>query len=286
MKRVAVCGSVSYDIVHRKGRVYESWGGIIFNILSLSLDNTLNIIPVTYVGSDRLSALLKILPLNISTKKILISNGTNVNRLHIIDENNRIEFITPLSPQIELNHLKELSNVDFLHINPVMGKEFSIQTLEDITKFFSCKKMIDIHSMLLGIDKNGKRYFRNLTAKEEDIIFSYFDIIQMNERESQIIMKGRFNSFNSFPYSKIILITKGAKGVLVNYKNITVEIGVERKEGNSIGAGDIFSGAFISMYLKTEDPFESAKFGAKIASQSIGPNTIQEKIQQIKRGGV
>lgn len=279
MKNVAISGCVSYDKI---GNVF-SLGGITYNVLSLSLDKEIEVFPITYIGKDLKEEFLSLLSSNVDLKYVIEIENTNRNILHIYN-NERYEFITTFSPEININMLTKIEEeIEFILINPVMGWEFSFETLKEIKKIPIPSKMIDIHSLALGIKGNGERYQKVLRPDESEILIDSFDIIQMNMREYYAMVQKKFPvGIEYFGPEKIIIVSDAEKGAYIyNNKKLKHFSSSNPSKKHIVGAGDIFSGIFISFFLKMKDPFDSVKNTVDVMER-INGDTIIEKIDSIK----
>lgn len=279
MKKVAIAGCISFDKINN----IDSLGGITYNILSLSLDKELKIFPVTYIGKDIKKEFISLIPPNVDLKYVIEIEKTNRNVLHIYN-NERFEFITTYSPEIDIDTLKSINEeIELILINPVMGWEFSYETLKKIKELKFPLKMLDVHSLTLGIRENGERFKKILQREEREILIESFDIIQMNMQEYYALVHKTFpESLQSFPDDRIIIVSDAEKGASI-YHNKKLEHYISKKpeKKHIIGAGDIFSGIFISFFLKTRDPFLSIKNTVDVM-EKINGDRIIDKINSVK----
>jgi sugar/nucleoside kinase (ribokinase family) len=88
--------------------------------------------------------------------------------------------------------------------------------------------------------------------------------------------------------SKIVLVTKGAKGLalLFDEKNYNIPSYKPKILKDFTGAGDVLIGAFLAEYIKGEEPVWCACVGSAAASvkiESIGPQLLNRKEEIYKR---
>ncbi len=279
MRNVGIAGSISYDKI---GNI-ESLGGITYNLLSLALDRRIKIFPVTYLGKDIKKEFMSLMTPNIDLKYVIEIEMTNRNVLHVYN-NERYEFITPYSPEIDISLLENMDeDIELILINPVMGWEFKYETLNRIKELKIPFKMLDVHSLTLGIKENGERFQKMLEKEESRILIENFDIIQMNMREYYALVHSFFpEGIEIFPDDKIIIVSDAEKGAYIyNKKRLEHYVSKNPEKKHIIGAGDIFSGIFISFFLNTKDPFLSVKNTVEILER-INGDSILDKINSIK----
>uniref|UniRef100_A0A7C4YBI2 Carbohydrate kinase PfkB domain-containing protein n=1 Tax=candidate division WOR-3 bacterium TaxID=2052148 RepID=A0A7C4YBI2_UNCW3 len=279
MNNVIVSGAISYD---RIDNIY-SLGGITYNILSLSLDKNINVFPVTFIGKDIKEEFVELMEVNVNLKYTIEIEKTNRNVLHIYNDE-RYEFLTTFSPEIEIDMIKKVREQSrLILINPVMGWEFNLQTLKEIRNLDIPYKMMDIHSFALGTKENGERFKRLLNDDESETIKESFDIIQMNMREYYAFVHKDFpEGIDYFPKEKIVIVSDAERGAYVYHDRKLEHFSSKNPlKKHIVGAGDIFSGLFISFFLEKNEPFDSVRRSVE-CMENINGDTILEKINSIK----
>ena len=281
--RIGVSGCLSFDIIKLPDFSIQSWGGIAYNILTLSLCTDATIYPITYVGNELKDALFKIFPANVSCECVKISNATNRNTIHVSGEN-RYEFITPHAPEIDIDMFHCPGKMEFLLLNPVMGWEFSLETLNQIEQVNAKITMIDVHNLTLGMHKSGERYRIYLDKKLVETILDKFHIIQMNRDEYTSFTGKKYpEGLRNLPERTIFFITLSKDGATVVHRGRweTFKPKIVFKK-DIIGAGDISGSIFALSFLKTGDPFLSCERTVRIMEHLKG-KTLEEKIESIKQ---
>ena len=175
------------------------------------------------------------------------------------------------------NHLK---NTPIVLFGPIADEvDFSL-----LNNFPNSLKAATIQGWLRQWDKNGK-----IAPKEMDwpqlknvdiVILSNADIAGFDNALENIIR-----------YANIVVLTKGAEGAVVFYKNKTMEFpAFPVNEIDPTGAGDIFAASFLVKYAETKDIALSAGFANAAASfvvEKIGvyipdKKEIKKRFQQKK----
>jgi len=281
--KIGVSGCLSFDIIKNPEFSIQSWGGIAYNLLTLSLCEDAEVYPITYVGVELKERLYKLLPENVSTECIRISNATNRNTIHLFGEN-RYEFITPYAPEISIEMLSCPGEMELLMLNPVMGWEFSMDTLESIDRVNSRIKMIDVHNLTLGTHESGRRYRISLDKRLVDTILKKFHIIQMNREEYNSFTGKEYpEGLKDLPETIIFFITLASEGATVVYDRRIETFKPQRIFNQDIiGAGDISGSIFALSFLFTGDPFISCERTVRIMEHLEG-NKLEEKIESIKQ---
>lgn len=89
---------------------------------------------------------------------------------------------------------------------------------------------------------------------------------------------------------KIVLVTQGAKGLVLCHENEVERVPTipAEKLVDPTGAGDAYSAGFIVGYLRTKDPKYSALFASCVASfvvEGIGTTTLPTREMVMRRLG-
>ncbi len=285
-KKIGLIGSFVLDTIYPfKGDKIEGLGGLYYSlvILSLLMNNKALFYPFAKIGKDFYPRLTKILNKykNIDKKKLIMVAQPH-NRVHLkyYSANERYEYSLNVLPSLRFGEIDFPAGMDILFINFISGRELRLQTLKKIRKNLNCPIYIDFHYLSLGFRKNGLRYPRPFPNWREWL--GCGDIIQMNENEGKILFGKKFNS-DYFRFarqilsngSKIFLLTLAEKGSILFYKN---DSGIKKviippfsygiaKEVT--GCGDAYSAGFLSEYIFSNKPKESAVFASKVAGFKV-----------------
>lgn len=156
---------------------------------------------------------------------------------------------------------------DGILLNMITGFDITLFQLKEIRRNYKGLIYLDVHTLSRGLDENYKRDFRVIPNFNEWA--SCVDIIQVNENEfntlsSKIdrleVIKDLLNLGVKF-----LIITKGSRGARV-YRLLKSEVismfqkGLQVKENNKIGCGDIFGAIFFYAYIKFNNLNKSLRF--------------------------
>ncbi|MDP3025883.1 MAG: carbohydrate kinase family protein [candidate division Zixibacteria bacterium] len=282
--KLAVIGTITKDtITFPNGKVTRSFGGILYNVLPLAQATQQDIIisPVCNLGSDiykRVIFYLKEFD-NIELSGISRVGGKN-NHVHLFYDRrwHKKEILKNLVPKIEFHQVKPYLDSDYLLINFISGFDIGLDTLRKIKAKTHSPIFIDVHSLILGITKNGKRFFKAPALWREYLKIA--DIVQMNFKEMQIISGSHLkpeNEMKEFARTilnlgpDILLVTRGRKGALLYYKKSKKIIRYQtsalkvRDFVDPTGCGDVFSSGFLLAYLKTSNTELSCEYANFLA---------------------
>jgi hypothetical protein len=283
--RIAVVGTINYDkVVSEGGSRFESFGGITYNIVALAeLSRGLEICPIAWVGEDRRDQLWEVLAHypEVRGEGISVSpSKTNENLLTYASPDQRDETLAVSVPPIGFEQIEPFLSSDLFLVNFISGFDLPLDTLRQLRDSFQGTVFIDIHSLTLGIDEEGRRFPKHVQDWEKWVACG--DVIQANHSEAEVLTGTELEDDEDLRKTalaimdlgpSVVLFTLGRRGCLVvNGK------GAERRSSlipapeveirDTTGAGDVFSAAFIVRYLETGDPVQSARFATHAAGKS------------------
>ena len=288
MFKITIIGTITQDIIHLPDRTKtESFGGISYNLLALSYLNPRNarIYPICNLGEDIYEKALSLLRKrkNIITKGVKKSKGKNNEvRLFCRKSGKRKEFLLGLAPPLNFAQIKPYLDSDIILINFISGFDLSLKTLERIRRNTKRPIFIDIHSLTLGIRKNGERF--QCKPKLWKRYLKCADILQMNWEELLVLSDKKIKNKNqtrkwgekilkSGP--KVLIITLGKGGAFIIYGEdgkIKYHLSPAKlsKTVDTVGCGDVFTSAFISSWLQRKDFKFSLDFANRVAGFKAG----------------
>jgi sugar/nucleoside kinase (ribokinase family) len=171
-------------------------------------------------------------------------------------------------------------------VNFISGFDLSLVTLKKIRKSTDALIFMDVHSLTLGFDDSGKRFFDAPKNWREWI--KQADLVQMSLPELKELAKRNLKShqeIKEFGRSilnlgpKIVLVTLGEKGGLVVFDDKVRRFVRQRRiclwqKGSKVrkfkdatGCGDVFSVGFLICYIHTRDLIKSVNFANYVAAE-------------------
>jgi sugar/nucleoside kinase (ribokinase family) len=299
MLNIAVLGTITRDtICYPDGRKIQSFGGILYNVLSLSFlgKKEIKVYPICNLGFDVYDSVLRILKKNKNIevegmKKVRRKNNHNL--LLYDEKNNKKEISRNSVPQLTYSQIEPFLGCDVILVNFISGSDIHLKTLKNIRENTPALIFMDIHSLILGKRKDGKRFVK--VPKNWRSLVSCANIVQCNFAEfSELSNKkvGSFAQIKNFAQSfflsgpRILLVTKGKDN---GYIFQVGERGIKanrtfvprlEKVTDLTGCGDVFSAAFLISYLKSNDPLLSANFANSVATYKCRFSGI-EKLSEL-----
>ena len=278
LQNILVLGSLHYDIFIESDKIpevgetvlgkkwYPKLGGKGANQATSLVKENINVNFASAVGNDDFSKFLinELKKNNISDSyltKIIGASGMSV-AISNKQGNYSAIVISGANLQISKN----------IFTNDNLWKNCSFLMIQN-----EIKEEINIAAAIEAKKRNVRIFFNAAPAKKiNNDLFELVDILLVNEIESQQLLETTSTDFKSQAqqlsnYISKIIITLGDKGVVYTEKN---------KQPNHIkahsvnvksahGAGDYFSGKFISNFIKTNNFADSINIANKKTSEFI-----------------
>jgi hypothetical protein len=222
---LGVVGTLVWDTIRRRdvrSEAVEEWGGIGYSLEALSglLPGEWEILPLVKVGSDLSEEAFRYLR---SIPRVRVSPGVTV----VPEPNNRVELrysgeirqaerLTGGVPPWSWTELRPLAGeCDALYVNFISGFEMDLETAIALREGFPGPIYADLHSLFLGMGRQGDRIPRALPHWAEWL--RCFDAVQMNEGEFELLGRAHGDSWRLAaelvgPELKLITVTLGSRG--------------------------------------------------------------------------
>jgi len=289
-----VFGHLTHDtIVTSDKRTHETSGGAAAyaSLTAAKLGAIVGI--VTKVGMDFRDAYLEYLRrANINLLGLKVKMGKTTAFENVYDEGGkRTQRLLSYTQPIETGDVPATYiNARCFHFGPVFH-----EVSYDIIKFAHEKGILTSLDPQGYCRDRGPRYVVKLCGwKEAKETLPHVDILKCDEAEAEkLTEEGDLNKAariiqGSGP--KIVLVTQGAKGLVLCHENEVERIPAipAEKLVDPTGAGDAYSAGFIVEYLRTKDPKYSALFASCVASfvvEGIGTTTLPTREMVMRRLG-
>ncbi|NOY78735.1 MAG: carbohydrate kinase family protein [Calditrichaeota bacterium] len=279
--KITVIGTVVRDTIYPyKGEPVYGWGGIYYTLSHLAgiLRDQAVLEPVFYLGYDVYDEFLELL-----TEKF---PNIRTNGIHKIDQKNNqviLKYITPeyreetsnyIPPPLPYDLIRPFVGNDVILLNFISGYEVTYETCKQIAEEKSGYLYVDFHSLAFGRNEDGSRFYQRPENWQDWVKLP--DILQMNEKEAETLAARALETVDDYKKfatelvqisNNIINITLGSKGSVLAFLSDGIpevyyfEPLKVNKVVDATGCGDSFATGFISRFLKTKDPVESARYG-------------------------
>ncbi len=300
--KVTVIGTINKDtIIFPNGKRTESFGGIMYNLSTLSSlgGKWMEIYPVCNLGYDVYNQVKKILK-NFDNVKLdginKVGRKNNHAYLVIDKENQREEFLKNRVPALSFTQLKSFLDSDAILVNFISGFDISLNTLKRVRRNTDALIFMDIHSLTLGIHKDGKRFL--IAPKSWREYLKQADFVQANLPELFVLSGESLKSskdirdFANYVLSlrpKVLLITMGKEGALMIYKDgktckLKKCAGIKiRGFKDATGCGDVFSAGFLVNYLHAGKLNQSLDFANLVAAEKCKTSGVEGVSKLLKK---
>jgi adenosine kinase len=277
--KITVIGTLNKDLILTfRGTPIESYGGIFYNmsVLSYLASDSDQIFPVSYIGEDisvPLNAVLHEFP-NVSTDGLILTKQKNHRViLEYISPYNRTEKAVFNFRALSWKQVSKFLESDMVIVNLISGWDINKDTFLKISAKVRKKLYLDVHFLVMGIDKLGKRF-----PKRPDDIHAWLRgarFVQMNKKEFEIISENNLSEIDFFKEyfisDQVLIITRGKNGAKLIHKEHR-EVKVLESPAQNIttvvdttGCGDAFGSAFVFNYLTSKSLEKAVNFANCVA---------------------
>jgi sugar/nucleoside kinase (ribokinase family) len=209
------------------------------------------------------------------------------------DSANRDEVLHGMVPPVTLDHLREVAEVDMVLVNLTSGRDVLLPTLQAFRAEYAGTIQLDVHSLTLGFDAQGKRVLE--LPVEWPQWMACVDWVQMNEVEADLLRGQR-----SLPAFVQEVTALGPQGVLVTLGNRGCLVGVRRAESLHLerhaarhhpqpafatGCGDVFGATFAWARLQGLDAVDAAGVANDVAGCKAGLESADEVLRLRRHAG-
>ncbi len=271
--KLLLAGHSMIDLINYGNKIFQLPGGIIYSAAALNAVTAKEDekFLITEVEENNFSLFAEIYDNYQFPSGIFAENQPEV-ELILHENSERDEKYNHIGGELNFPAPEFIENFDGILLNMITGFDITISTLEKIREKFSGYIYLDIHTLSRGVDKTGKRKFRKIPEIERWL--NAADIVQANESELKTIADNGMTTHEAADYilsrgPGIFINTRGARGVVIYYKNPEGKITIEKikpekiHSANQVGCGDVFGALFFYFYILTGDISLSAKRAVK-----------------------
>jgi fructokinase len=229
---------------------------------------------------------LKANGIDLSGLKLVKGTSTTSFTLQYRNGKRKLQLINQAPPIFSEDIPSSLSS-KAMHISPV-ANELSREVVHKLRKLTTILSL-DPQGFVRKFDKEGNMRLRKW---EDSAILEGIDIYKSTLEEVKMIteisdLRDNMEKIHNMG-SKIVLVTKGAKGLtlLFDEKIYNIPSCKPKVLKDYTGAGDVLIGAFLAEYVKGGNPVWCACVGSAAASvklESIGPTMLDGKEEIYKR---
>ncbi len=299
--KIAVIGTIVKDRIHYSdGTVVRSLGGLMYSINAFRavLDENDYLYPVSYVGRDIRDEVFSLFAADnqIRTEGLLSYTGPN-NQVDLYYQggDERTEYSRYPHPPLPYDVLEIILDNAAILVNMISGWDIRFADYRRLRHIYPGTIALDVHSLLLGREGDGRRFFRYNPEVIQWIREA--DIIQLNEPEFRSIAQNQsdlqfFQQNSCFKEQNILNLTRSHHGSTTVYQEGRHVLRLDQTPPGQIdvvdpiGCGDAFMAGFLIEYLKSQDIHEAAKCANRIAALTgtfrglPDPVLLQQKLRE------
>lgn len=260
-RRLGVIGSVNVDAVTTAdGQLRQGLGGVLYTVLALSAlgRGAVEVWPVCFVGDDVRSAVVQLLSTcgNARLDGLVPAPASYRCRLRYLADGSKEETLVGEVEPLTAAHLQPLlAGLDALLVNFITGYEIERRELSRVRSSLRGPMVVDVHSLTLGRDAAGRRFWRRPEDWREWVALA--DVVQMNASEAALL-----GGLGPAPEERLVefarslvqmgpdwaVITRGPLGVVAVSRDrdspaIVAAADEPERAVDTTGCGDIFLAA-------------------------------------------
>lgn len=284
-RKLGVIGALVWDQIHGRDpaqAAIEEWGGIAYALASLdaSLPEGWEIVPLIKVGRDLkpeadrfLASLARRHP---SARFIEVPTPNNRVVLRYQSAERRCERMSGGVPGWNWAELGPLvGDLDAVYVNFISGFEMCLGTATALRDGFRGPIYADLHSLLLGMGRDGIRTLAPLPNAPN--WYRCFDYLQVNEDEMAQLSDDPLGLATTALAQGVtaVFVTLGARGVVYledakDGRMVRTELVPTEfvPDADPTGCGDVFGAAAFSAILGGASVADAARAGTRMAARN------------------
>jgi sugar/nucleoside kinase (ribokinase family) len=301
--KIGIIGTINRDTIRfPDGTIKEGWGGILYNIVSLSrmVGKKAGIFPVCRIGQDCYEPIMEILGNLPGVKTALIKKVRQKNNhcfLTYRSDGEKTEILKGGVTPLIYDDIHPLMDSDIILLNFISGNDINVDIIGEFRRRFRGIIYIDIHSFTLGRRKNGSRFLRKPPGWEK--VVDAADYVQMNRTELAILtgapaigsdginisygLHQLYNHLRLFGIDcsgKVFIITDGSRGCFLSKCRGSEPVFRlvpslhQFRSGDVTGCGDCFSAGFIAGLARTKGIIQCGSLGNSVAVKRLKEDKI------------
>lgn len=272
MMNVLVFGEILWDIIEGKKHL----GGASLNFAAHCAQCGQYAGMISSLGQDELgdAALDMIKELKVDTTLIQRSVSKDTGTVLVTLENGQPDYEVLGGVAYDYVHKEELDESEISEYDTFYFGSIIQRNKESREALYYVLDNFEFDKIFYDVNLRKDCYSQSIIEKS----LGYCTMLKVNDDEVVVLSNMlfgkdlRFEGFSKevikqYPQIKIVIITAGKNGCALYYDAQLVTIpGISIEVKDTVGAGDSFSAAFLSIYDKTEDPIQAASVANYVGS--------------------
>lgn len=279
---IVVVGSVTRDtLIYPESKVTTSLGGILYVVMALAAMTRREIIPIANVGGDIMDEVVRLfLPWpNVSTRGFHRVQDFNIHSYILFTNEYGTQYDVGSVKPVSYSQLKPYLDADFFLVTFPTGFDMRLRTLRHLASSTTAPIHLNYQILTLGRDAHGTRYLKHRRNWLDWISCATF--VQLNLFEAEHLADRSLSNdedLRSFgdhileAGPSVVNITLGSHGSFVAYRgkfgNAHAHCAptIVRRPVDPTGCGDVYSAAFVTRFLTTNDVMDSSRSANRVAA--------------------
>lgn len=261
MRLITIIGHLTIDEIVHDEEILENMGGVACYASLAARAMGSNVKVISVIGEDFPEKYLKILSdTGIDVSGVVKLMGAKTTRFRIRNIGDHREmWLKARAPRIKIEDV----DGDIIYLGPVARELY----IEDIKKLVSRHDMVclDPQGILRELDESSR-----VKLVKMDLSFPGLWALKISIEEGRVItnaIKPKDIVDRLHELAEIILLTMGKKGAIVSDGSKRFLIpAYKTKTVDPTGAGDVFGGAFLAEFLRSEEISWASAVGSAAAS--------------------
>ncbi len=289
--RVLVYGEILWDIIN--GRNFL--GGAPLNFAAHAVRCGLKASIISGLGKDDLGyeALSHANKMGVDTRLVQKITNKNTGTVIVTLNNGQPNYKIKTSVAFDFINSEPLKTEKIRNYNAFYFGSLIQRSIESRSTLYYMLDNFQFDNIFYDVNLRKNCYSKETVEKS----LSYCTILKVNDDEVLVLSKMLYTKkqsfklfakevINNFPQIELVIMTAGEKGCMLyqNHQFFSVK-GVSVEVKDTVGAGDSFSAAFLSTYLKTNSVLKAAKVanlvGGFVASSNGAIPDYSEEITNL-----